>query len=285
VRVHSVLPRELAAAVDAVLSGHVEHVAHGDTDDLRAAEAAAGDPEAIALIGPFRSRAVAEALEATRPAGLPLLAPVATWAGVTRDDEPGCEDDPARHDGTVLRMVARDTEVAMRLAAYLRAEGQRALVVAGDHEYGEQLDRQLELAGLPRVEGAPGPGAAPGGPAEATGGADVVVLCGLSGSPEVGHAAAAGLPVIAFDGIQDGDPIPDLRLALPFAPGEGLTSAARRAAELVVAAVRGGAADRASLLAALRELGPFDEHGDPIRPPVWLYRAAPDWSLEPDRAL
>ena len=35
----------------------------------------------------------------------------------------------------------------------------------------------------------------------------------------------------------------------------------------------------------LRELGPFDEHGDPVDPPVWLWRAAEDWTLEPERVL
>ena len=35
--------------------------------------------------------------------------------------------------------------------------------------------------------------------------------------------------------------------------------------------------DRPALLAALRELGPFDAHGDPIDPPVWLWRVAPGW--------
>jgi ABC-type branched-subunit amino acid transport system substrate-binding protein len=77
VRVHSALPEALTAAVEAALAG-VEHVAHGGGDEMGAAEAAAGDADALALIGPFRSRAVAEALETTRPAGLPLLAPVAT---------------------------------------------------------------------------------------------------------------------------------------------------------------------------------------------------------------
>jgi len=128
---------------------------------------------------------------------------------------------------------------------------------------------EAALAGLPRAEA----------------GADLVVLCGLADHPEVERAAAAGLPVVAFDGIQDGTPLPDLRLALPFAPGEDVVSAARRAAELITAAVRGGARDRTSILAALRELGPFDEHGDPLDPPVWLYRAAADWTLEPDRPL
>ena len=55
----------------------VQHVAHGDSDPMRAAEAAASDADALALLGPFRSREVAEAIEATAPAGLPLLAPVA----------------------------------------------------------------------------------------------------------------------------------------------------------------------------------------------------------------
>jgi hypothetical protein len=113
------------------------------------------------------------------------------------------------------------------------------------------------------------------------------VLCGLADGPEVETAAAAGLPVVAFDGVQGGPPVPDLRLALPFAPGEdhaGAT-AAGRAAALVAAALRDGSADRASVLAALRELGPFDEHGDPVDPPVWLWRAAEAWTLEPERAL
>jgi hypothetical protein len=272
VRIHSALPEALTEAVDAVLRD-VGHVAHGDADPMRAAQAAAGDAEAIALLGPFRSRAVAEAVEATAPAGLPLLAPAATWAGVTRDDEPGCEDDPARHRGTVLRILARDTEVATRLAADVRAAGQQALVVAGEHEYGVQLDGQLRMVGLPRAEDAAG--------------ADLVVLCGLADGSEVGRAAAIGLPVIAFDGVQGGPPVPDLRLALPFAPGDDPagTTAARRAAQLVADALRGGASDRASLLAALRALGPFDEHGDPAEPPVWLWRAADDWTLEPERAL
>ena len=93
---------------------------------MAAAEAAAADDGALALIGPFLSRAVAHAVEATAPVGLPLIAPVATWAGVTRDDEPGCEDDPARHRGTVLRMIARDTVVAARIAAHVREQGKRA---------------------------------------------------------------------------------------------------------------------------------------------------------------
>ena len=270
-RVHSVLPEALTAAVDAALAG-VEHVPHAGMVDMRAAELAAGDPEALALIGPFRSAAVAEAVEATAPVGLPLLAPVATWAGVTRSDEP-CEGDPARHRGTVLRMLARDTEVAARLAEAVCAAGQVAWVVAGEHEYGVQLDGQLALVGLPRATDA--------------GHADVAVLCGLAGGEEVERAAATGLPVIAFDGVQGGSPIAGLRLALPFAPGEDFagTTAARRAATLIAEALRGGAHDRASLLAALRERGPFDEHGDPVDPPVWLWRAAEDWTLQPERAL
>jgi ABC-type branched-subunit amino acid transport system substrate-binding protein len=150
--IHSILPPALADVVESVLrDAGLTHVAHGDRDPVAAAEAVVADPEARAAIGPFRSRAVAEVVEVTAPAGLPLLAPVATWAGVTRSDEPGCEDDPARHLGTVLRLVARDTVVAQRIATRVRDAGRRALVVAGDHGYGAQLDGQLALAGLPRA--------------------------------------------------------------------------------------------------------------------------------------
>jgi hypothetical protein len=272
IRVHSVLPSALTAAVDAALRG-VEHVPHDGGDPMRAAEAAAADDDAIALIGPFRSREVAEALEATAPVELPLLAPVATWAGVTRHDEPGTEHHPARHRGTVLRMVARDTEVAARLSEDVRAAELRAFVVAGEHEYGAQLDGQLDHVGLPRVED----------PSVA----DLVVLCGLEGGPEVARAAGLGLPVIAFDGVQGGDPIPDCSLMLPFTPEQETsgTTAAARAATLISDAAAGGARDRAALLSTLRIAGPFDEHGDPVDPPVWLYRAAADWSLHPDRPL
>src|SRR6058998_2027757 len=96
--VHSVLPGDLGRAVGGVLDrAGVTHVAHGYDAPMWAAAVAAADRDSIALIGPFRSHDVAEAVEATAPARLALLAPVATWAGITRDDEP-CEGDPARHD-------------------------------------------------------------------------------------------------------------------------------------------------------------------------------------------
>jgi hypothetical protein len=283
--VHSALPQPLTEAVDAVLAAAgVAHIAHGDADPVRAAEQAVLDSAARALIGPFRSADVNEALAVTGPAGLALLAPIATWAGLTRADEPaGADDEPPDHRGTVLRLVARDTVVAQHIAADLRASGRRALVVAGAHDYGRQLAAQLALADLPRTDDA--------------GEADVVVLCGLSGAAEIERAAAlAPRPVIAFDGVQGADlgPGRDVRLALPFGPpGAGDTldalfrgvPSARRGAELVADAVRGGAADRAAILAALRAAGPFDEHGDPVDPPVWLWRADEAWNLTPDRAL
>jgi hypothetical protein len=280
--VHSTLPEALTAVVDEVLrAGSIEHRAHGPDAPMRAAEAAAGDPAAVAVIGPFRSADVAEAVEATASAGLPLIAPVATWVGVTRDDEPGC-DDAARHHGTVLRMVARDTEVAARIAAWVRAEGRRAFVVAGEHEYGVQLSDQLRFVGLPSV----------GSPDEA----DLVVVCGLAGAPEIARAAElAPLPVVAFDGVQGADlgEGRDVRVALPVAPAADVVvgdelffvEPTRRAADLVVAALASGAADRAAVLAAMRRIGGFDAHGDPVDPPVWLWRAGDDWSLVADRAI
>jgi hypothetical protein len=277
------LPARLTAAVDAVLgAAGARHVAHGGGDPVAAAVVAAEDPSALAVIGPYRSRDVAEAVEATAPAGLPMLAPVATWAGVTRDDEPGCEEDPARHRGTVLRLLARDTVVATRIAATLRSKGQSAVVVAGDHEYGHQLDGQLALAGLPR--------------AAARGEADLVVLAGLADGPEVRHAARlAPMPVIAFDGIQGAelDEEQEVRLALPTAPTTSVApddlfagvESARRAAELVVSALAAGVRDRTAMLAELRRRGPFDDHGDPVDPPVWLWRVRAGWQLDPERAI
>jgi len=246
--VHSILPPALTEVVEEVLrESGLTHVAHGDRNPVAAAEAVVADIHARAVIGPFRSRDVAEVVEVTAPAGIPLLAPVATWAGVTRSDEPGCEDDPARHRGTVLRLVARDTVVAERIAARVRDARCRALVVAGEHEYGVQLDGQLDLAGLPRA-------ALPDD-------ADLVVLAGLQGEAEIDRARAfAPLPILAFDGIQ-GEEFPGQRveLALVYAPGPLGVAETRRAAELVAATTN---------LDELRLLGPFDEHGDPVDPSV-----------------
>jgi hypothetical protein len=251
VAIHSILPPELTDVVERVLrEAGLTHVAHGDRDPVAAAEAVVADLEARAIIGPFRSRAVAEVVEVTAPRGLPLLAPVATWAGVTRTDEPGCEE-PARHLGTVLRLVARDTVVAQRIADRVRDNGRRAFVVAGDHEYGAQLDGQLELAGLPRAASADD--------------GDLLVLAGLTGEPEAGQARAlAPLPILAFDGTQ-GEVFPGQRveLALAYAPGPLGVEETSRAARLVV---------ETTDLDELRRLGPFDEHGDPLDPPVRFER-------------
>jgi hypothetical protein len=280
--VHLALPPGLTASADAVLaSAGIRHVAHGDGDPMEAATTAAGDPSALAMIGPYRSADVAEALEATAPVGLPLLAPMATWAGVTRDDEPGC-DDAASHRGTVLRMVARDTVVAERISRLVRRADSRAVVVAGDHEYGRQLDGQLRLADLPRTEE----------PSEA----DLVVLAGLVDQPEIAQAAALSpLPLIAFDGVQGAQlgAGRDARVALPLAPQEGtapepLLAGTRRAAvaaEMVVAALEAGARNRATLLREVRARGPFDSHGDPIDPPVWLWSVGEGGRLEPDQPI
>jgi hypothetical protein len=272
--VHSALPDALAQAADAVLrEAGVRHVAHGDGDPVPAAELAAADEDAVALIGPFRSRDVAEAAAVTAPAGLLLIAPVATWAGVTRADEPGCDDDPADHRGTVLRMVARDTEVARRLAAHVVARGERALVLAGSGEYGTQLDGQLRLAGLPRADREE---------------ADLVVVAGVPSEPGMDAAAAtAPLPVIAFDGAQglDVGAGRDVHVALPFAQDATHGIEATRAARLVAGVLGDGARTRAEVIDACRVAGPFDEHGDPIDPAVWLWRADDAWRLSPAHAI
>jgi hypothetical protein len=281
--VYSALPPRLEEAVDEVLaSAGVAHAAQGLKRHVNAGVRAAKDPDALAFVGPIRSRAVAETVEATAPAALPLIAPVATWAGVTRDDEPGTEDDPADHRGTIFRLVARDTEVAARIAQDVKRAGQRAVVVAGDHEYGVQLNGQLHQAGLPRVSDAAH--------------ADLIVLCGLPEGSEIEKARSlAPLPVIAFDGVQGSDLGSERQvlLALPYAPLEDMSpddlfagvGQARRAGALIVQALNDGAHDRASLLAGLRRLGEFDEHGDPVRPPVWLWCVTAGWELVPHRPL
>ena len=96
--------------------------------------------------------------------------------------------------------------------------------------------------------------------------------------------------MIAFDGAERSDLGGDVSMALPFAPSRTVpfdhmvygAEQARRAARLIVEA---GASDRAALLRALRAAGPFDEHGDPLDPPVWLWRADREWVLRADRAL
>src|SRR5256885_877779 len=75
------------------------------------------------------------------------------------------------------------------------------------------------------------------------------------------------------------DGLREMPASLPGGVGGG------RAAELVVAALQHGARDRLALLAALRALGPFDEHGDPVDPAVWLWRADADWGLTPEAPL
>jgi hypothetical protein len=254
VAVHSILPPELTRAVDEVLGvAGVLHVAHGDADPVGAASSAAADQRCRVVIGPCRSRAVAEAVEATAPAGLVMIAPIATWVGVTHDDEPGC-DDPARHLGTIFRLVARDSVVAQRIADRVREAHQRAMVIAGTHEYGAQLDAQLARCRLPR--------------AHSPDDADVIVLAGLPGHEEIDRARAlAPMPIIAFDGIQP-ERFPDQQVVLcdVYAPSEGQLGVpeCRRGAELAVAALaRGG-----DTIQQLRELGPFDDHGDLLDPVV-----------------
>ena len=79
--VHSALSTALTAEADDVLRfAGLAHTPHEIADPVVAAVAAAEDPEAVALLGPSRSADVNEALAATAPAGLPLIAPVATWA-------------------------------------------------------------------------------------------------------------------------------------------------------------------------------------------------------------
>jgi hypothetical protein len=187
--VRSVLPEGLTQAVGEVLSrAGTRHVAHGDGDPVRAAEVVARDDDAIVLIGPFRSADVAEAVEATAPVGLPLIAPVATAAGATRTTSRGAMTRraiAARHCGWT-----RATPSSRSGSRRTSQRGDDApLLSRGEHEYGPQVDDQLRIGALPRT-------ADPGE-------ADVVVLAGLAWEPEVERPAVLSpLPVIAFDGVQ-----------------------------------------------------------------------------------
>src|SRR5204863_2511776 len=133
-----------------------------------------------------------------------------------------------------------------------------------------QIAGQLRLANLPTADDA-----------------EVVVAAGVPEEPGMEAVKeTAPLPLIAFDGIQGLDVGErDVWVALPFAadPTHGIEAA--RAARLVVDALAGGATTRAEVLAACRAAGPFDGHGDPIDPPVSLWRAGEAWRLTPDRAI
>src|SRR3954453_4681674 len=91
--VHSILPGALTAAVAGVLdAAGVEHLAHGEHEPMRAAEAAAAAPRTVALVGPYRSAVAPGVVAAPAPAGLPLHAPTRPWAGVARHVAPGGDD-------------------------------------------------------------------------------------------------------------------------------------------------------------------------------------------------
>ena len=155
-------------------------------------------------------------------------------------------------------MVARDSVVAQRIAERVHDAGQRALVVAGDHEYGMQLDAQLSMHELPRTTDASH--------------ADVIVLAGLAGEPEIRTARSlAPLAIIAFDGIQP-ERFPDQEVLIAFVYSSRVEMAgvgeARRAAELAIAAIEHGG----DVLSHLRELGSFDAIGDLLEPTVRFER-------------
>jgi hypothetical protein len=278
--VHVALPEPLSsAAAEELLVAGVEHVAHGDGDPVGAAVAAV-ESGAVALLGPFRSAHVAEAVEATAPAGLALLAPVATWAGVTRDDEPAGPDEPAD--------LPRDRPAPGRP----RHGGGRA-AGRGRPQLGRAGARRGRRARLRPPGRRPAPARGPPRAADASG-ADLVVLCGLTGEPEIDETRAAAAS--ARGGVRrragaDLGAGRDVRLALPFAPLDGApfdhlvfgAEQARRSARLVTDALGSGARDRGEVLAALRAGRGFDEHGDPIGPPVWLWRAEAGWTLRADR--
>jgi hypothetical protein len=258
-RVHSgELPERHAAVLARTLrAAGVEHAA-GSTP-----EEAAADADCVAFIGPFRSWRAALAAPVLNAAGIVQVCPAATWAALTRADEPSGDDEapdlrPAGR-ATLVRLVPRDTEVCRRL---VENAPERRLAVVADHEsYGRQLAQQLRLAGLEERPGEP----------------DAVVYCGLAENAP--HGLLAGRRVYAFDGAQGfGDA--HTRYVLPIVPLDGWSGAdlhayvpqLRQAGELVARAVERGGADREAVLRAVWELGGFDEHGDPPRGPVGVWR-------------
>ena len=237
---------------------------------MRAAELAAGDPEALALIGPFRSRRGRRGGRGDRAGRAAAARPGGDVGGRDAQRRAGLRGRP----GAPPRHRAADGGARHRgggAAGGGRARGGAARVRGG---------RRARVRRAARRPARPRRAAAGRERAEA---ADLVVLCGLAGQPEVARAAELGLPVVAFDGVQGGAPIPDCSLMLPFAPDEdmGGTTAADAGRHAGLRGLAGGARDRAALLSAIRIAGPFDEHGDPVDPPVWLYRAGADWSSEP----
>jgi hypothetical protein len=148
--VHSILADALTCAAPAELAvAAITHLAHDPTEPVAAATAAAGDRNALALLSPTaQAPSLRQSRRQHRP-GLALLAPKATWAGVTRRRRPGLRRrrTPPRHSPTPRRARHRRGNANRRL----HAARQRALVIAGDHDYGHQLDGHLRLAGLPRA--------------------------------------------------------------------------------------------------------------------------------------
>lgn len=116
--------------------------------------------------------------------------------------------------------------------------------------------------------------------------------CGLAGEAEIEEARSLDpLPVVAFDGVQGvqlGSPGRALLLALPFAPSATFPpdqlfagiGQAGKAAKLVVEAQPQRCRRASPLLASLRASTRFDEHGDPVRPEVWLWNADPPGSYQ-----
>ena len=126
VAVHSILPPDLTAAVDDVLSAAGSRTSRTVTATRSARRRrAAGDPAGARgdrAVPVGRRERGARRDRARR--GCRCSRPAATWVGVTRDDEPGSDDAP-QHDGTVFRLVARDMVVAQRIAERLTGGARR----------------------------------------------------------------------------------------------------------------------------------------------------------------
>jgi branched-chain amino acid transport system substrate-binding protein len=173
------------------------------------------DPDAIAYIGEFESRASAVTIPILNAADLAQVSPSNTYVGLTTAEPGSTKGEPDKYyptgRRTFVRLVPRDTIQGAALVSQLAGDGcSRPALVHDDESYGAGLSRILEEQG--RAAGVTFVADLSAGSrplelqSQARGlaklGADCVVYTGLPGSVARGLlvAAAAALPAARLYG-------------------------------------------------------------------------------------